>query len=196
MIKYGKFTNKCPKQTHGRISKFSRNNCEEGVNIIILSDPFATLSTSLIGCWLFVWRFWNINVVSFLAKKSWCTLICSSVTNCVFINEISRTVWVQSFVKTISNFFYSPAQIQVSLESRNFTLILKKQFWHIFKATLISRQLEFFHRRMMSHSRVLKKVWIILKCFFKNFSDASEIFLIYFLQKFFWRVRNNFHLFS
>ena len=126
MIKYGKFTNKCPKQTHGRISKFSRNNCEEGVNIIILSDPFATLSTSLIGCWLFVWRFWNINVVSFLAKKSWCTLICSSVTNCVFINEISRTVWVQSFVKTISNFFYSPTQIQVSLESRNFTLILKK----------------------------------------------------------------------
>ena len=167
-----------------------------GVNIIILSDPFATLSTSLIGCWLFVWRFWNINVVSFLAKKSWCILICSSVTNCVFINEMSRTVWVQSFVKTISNFFYSPTQIQVSLKSRNFTLILKKQFWHIFKATLISRQLEFFHRRMMSHSRVLKKVWIILKCFFKNFSDASEIFLIYFLQNFFWRVRNNFHLFS
>ena len=53
-------------------------------------------------------------------------VICSSVTNCVFINEISRTVWVQSFVKTISNFFYSPTQIQVSLESRNFTLILKK----------------------------------------------------------------------
>ena len=49
-------------------------------------------------------KIFQISILCLLAKKSWCALIFSSV-KIVFINEKSIAVWVQSFMKTISNYF-------------------------------------------------------------------------------------------
>ena len=77
---------------------------EEDVNIIILNDPLVARSASLKGCWLFVWRFSNVSVVSSPKK----VVVCLDLFFCqnyVFVREKSVTVWGQSFMKTISNYF-------------------------------------------------------------------------------------------
>ena len=77
---------------------------EENVNIIILNDPLVARSVSLKGCWLFVWRFSNVSVVSSPKK----VVVCLDLFFCqnyVFVREKSVTVWGQSFMKTISNYF-------------------------------------------------------------------------------------------
>ena len=90
----------------------------------------------------------------------------------------------------------------ISRQLMNFTLIwsqpwFKKTVLTHFETALISRQFELF---TTSHPRVLKRVWIISKSVgrvrnfssfisFKSFSEASGIFVVYFLQRLFWRFR-------